>query len=110
MPTLPLLCLCLWIGLGVLALYQGLKKLFNGYTAALNAAVISIVFVPGVMAVEGWNDHDRSGRITARDMAINYLESCAPHAILFTSGDNDTFPLWYAQEVEGIRTDYVWST
>lgn len=95
----------IWIGLGVLALYQGLKKLFNGYTAALNAAVISIVFVPGVMAVEGWNDHDRSGRYTARDMAINYLESCAPHAILFTSGDNDTFPLWYAQEVEGIRTD-----
>jgi tetratricopeptide (TPR) repeat protein len=57
------------------------------------------------MAKEEWNDHDRSKRYIARDFAANYLNSCAPNAILFTNGDNDTFPLWYAQEVEGIRTD-----
>jgi hypothetical protein len=57
------------------------------------------------MARENWDDHDRSGRYTARDLAHNYLNSCAPNAILYTNGDNDTFPLWYAQEVEGIRTD-----
>jgi len=61
--------------------------------------------VPAVMAKEEWDDHDRSGRYIARDFAANYLNSCAPNAILFTNGDNDTFPLWYAQEVEGIRTD-----
>ena len=57
------------------------------------------------MVAQGWDDHDRSGRYTALEMAKNYLNSCAPNAILFTNGDNDTFPLWYAQEVEGIRTD-----
>ena len=57
------------------------------------------------MAIEGWDDHDRSGRYHAVEMAKNYLESCAPNAILFTNGDNDTFPLWYVQEVEGFRTD-----
>ncbi len=57
------------------------------------------------MGTENWDDHDRSGRYLARDVAFDYLESCAPEAILFTNGDNDTFPLWYAQEVEGKRTD-----
>ena len=61
--------------------------------------------VPGIMAKEGWDDHDRSHRYTARDYAINYLQSCKKNAILFTNGDNDTFPLWYVQEVEGVRTD-----
>src|SRR5690606_20183803 len=60
---------------------------------------------PVLMAKEGWDDHDRSTKFTARDMAANYLESCAPNAIIFTYGDNDTYPLWYAQEVENIRTD-----
>jgi hypothetical protein len=57
------------------------------------------------MGSQGWDDHNRHGRYTARDFAINYLESCAPNAVLFTQGDNDTYPLWYAQEVEGVRTD-----
>ena len=54
---------------------------------------------------DNWDDHDRSGRRTANAMAVKYLESCAPNAILFTIGDNDSFPLWYAQEIEGIRKD-----
>ena len=60
---------------------------------------------PVLLASENWDDHDRSGRYTALEVAKNYLNSCAKNAILFTNGDNDTFPLWYAQEVEGIRTD-----
>jgi tetratricopeptide (TPR) repeat protein len=67
--------------------------------------LLSLIFVPGIMAKEGWKSHDRSGKYAARDFAVMYLESCEPNAILFTNGDNDTFPLWYAQEVEGIRTD-----
>jgi hypothetical protein len=66
---------------------------------------LSALSVPAIMAFEGWDDHDRSKRYSALAMAKNYLNSCAPDAILFTNGDNDTFPLWYAQEVEGIRTD-----
>ena len=63
------------------------------------------LIVPVIMAAENWDDHDRSGRFTAIEVAKNYLNSCDKNAILFTNGDNDTFPLWYAQEVEGIRTD-----
>jgi hypothetical protein len=95
----------IWIGLGVLALYESLSaKLRKSYIAVALTAVC-LVLVPGIMANENWNDHDRSGRYTTRDIAYDYLMSCAPNAILFTNGDNDTFPLWYAQEVEGIRTD-----
>jgi hypothetical protein len=61
--------------------------------------------VPILMASENWNDHDRSGRYVARDFAVNYLNSCEQNSILYTNGDNDTFPLWYVQEVEGVRTD-----
>jgi len=60
-----------------------------------------------IMGTQEWDDHDRSKKTIARDLAKDYLESCAPNAILFTFGDNDTYPLWYAQEVEGIRPDYV---
>ncbi|MCX8080897.1 MAG: DUF2723 domain-containing protein [Bacteroidia bacterium] len=94
----------IWIGLGVIALHEWLKNVIKNEKTAMVIPVFCF-FVPYIMAAEGWNDHDRSLRTLARDTAINYLESCAPNAILFTNGDNDTFPLWYAQEVEGIRTD-----
>ena len=67
--------------------------------------VICLAAVPGIMAKEGWDDHNRSNRYTALDFAKMYLDSCDDNAVLFTNGDNDTFPLWYAQEVEGYRTD-----
>lgn len=95
----------MWIGLGVAGLYYLLSQKTPKVVAASVATVLSLVAVPYVMAKEGWDDHDRSNRYAARDIAVNYLESCAPNAILFTNGDNDTFPLWYAQEVEGVRTD-----
>lgn len=94
----------IWIGFGVLFLYDFLSKKANAKAAAAIATGVSLI-IPAVMAAEGWDDHNRSLRTLSRDCAINYLESCAPNAILFTNGDNDTFPLWYAQEVEGIRTD-----
>ncbi|HPE57939.1 MAG TPA: DUF2723 domain-containing protein [Bacteroidales bacterium] len=95
----------IWIGLGVLGIFDMLKNKVNPKVAAMVITFASLLLVPGIMAKEGWDDHDRSGKYAARDFAINYLESCEPNAILFTNGDNDTFPLWYAQEVEGIRTD-----
>jgi hypothetical protein len=67
--------------------------------------VACLALVPTIMAKENWNDHDRSGRYTCRDFADNYLISCEKNGIIFTNGDNDTFPLWYEQEVEGVRTD-----
>src|SRR6185436_9500179 len=72
--------------------------------AGLTTAVC-LLAVPTIMGKEGWDDHNRSNRYTCLDFAAAYLNSCAPNAILFTNGDNDTFPLWYVQEVEGIRTD-----
>ena len=96
---------CIWIGIGV----AGVAKLFE--KAKLPTLLSSVlasglcILVPIQMASQTWDDHDRSGRFVARDFGHNYLESCEPNAILFTHGDNDTFPLWYAQEVEGIRTD-----
>jgi hypothetical protein len=94
----------IWIGLGVIALYEQLKKYTDHKVAALSSTAVCLI-VPLIMAAQGWDDHDRSGRYTALEMAKNYLNSCAPNAVLFTNGDNDTFPLWYAQEVEGIRMD-----
>ncbi|MFH1937618.1 MAG: DUF2723 domain-containing protein, partial [Bacteroidota bacterium] len=95
----------IWIGLGVLALFEWLSRWLNPKISAIVVAVLSLALVPGIMARQGWDDHDRSGRSAALAIAINYLNSCEPNAILFANGDNDTFPLWYAQEVEGIRTD-----
>ena len=96
---------CIWIGLGVAGIAKLLEK--ANLPAVLASAIASIVclFVPIQMGSQTWDDHDRSGRYIARDFGNNYLESCEPNAIIFTHGDNDTFPLWYAQEVEGIRTD-----
>lgn len=96
----------IWCGLGVLAIWQFLTGLFKNKESLMPAVLSSLaVFVPIQMASQNWDDHDRSGRYTCRDFAINYLESCAKDAILFTFGDNDTFPLWYVQEVEGVRRD-----
>lgn len=94
----------IWIGLGVMAIWDWLKK-FNEKGIAIAATAVCLLLVPGVMAKDGWDDHDRSGKTTMRDYAKNYLDSCEPNAILFTYGDNDTFPIWYMQEVEGYRTD-----
>jgi len=95
----------IWIGFGVLALYEWLNKVSPAKISAIAATTISLIAVPCLMANQNWDDHDRSNRYTARDFGGNYLQSCAPNAIIFTNGDNDTFPLWYAQMVEGIRTD-----
>lgn len=94
-----------WIGLGVMALIEMLGRRMKNTPGSVAITVVCLLLVPGVLAKENWDDHDRSGRYTARDIAYNYLNTCAPNAIIFTGGDNDTFPLWYAQEVEGIRTD-----
>jgi hypothetical protein len=94
-----------WIGIGMLGLVNLFRKFLKPKISVIIAFFICLILVPGIMAKEGWNDHDRSNRYTVRDVAADYLNSCAPNAILFTLGDNDTFPLWYAQEVEGIRTD-----
>lgn len=99
----------IWIGLGALALFdlllENLAKNESGKKMMAVLATVVCLTVPALMAHAEWDDHDRSKRTTTRDFAIDYLESCPPNAILFTNGDNDTFPLWYAQEVEGIRTD-----
>ena len=94
-----------WIGLGVMALSQFLTQFIKNRVAAGAAATGVCLIVPILMGVQGWDDHDRSDRYFSVDTAKNFLASCAPNAILFTGGDNDTFPLWYAQEVEGFRTD-----
>ena len=95
----------IWIGLGVAYLAGSLKQKHNNVLITAAIIIVSFILVPLNMAAQNWDDHNRSGRFTARDIAANYLNSCAPNALLFTNGDNDTFPLWYAQEVEGIRTD-----
>ncbi len=96
---------CLWIGLGVIAVYDLLKNYIKNNKAVTAISFVVCLSVPLVMAADGWDDHNRSGRYHSVDQARNLLASCAPNAILFTGGDNDTFPLWYVQEVEGFRTD-----
>jgi hypothetical protein len=96
----------IWIGLGVLYV----KDLLGGFiknssVAGYAAAGLCTLAVPVIMASQEWDDHDRSKKTMARDLATDYLESCAPNAIVISFGDNDTYPLWYAQEVEGIRKD-----
>ncbi len=101
---------CIWIGLGVLFLSEGLTTLFQSKNKWANAGVALLVTlaclgVPAQMAAQNWDDHDRSDRYAARDFGANYLNSCEKNAIIFCNGDNDTFPLWYNQEVEGVGTD-----
>jgi len=95
----------IWIGMGVAGLAYILKRWLSLKISAIFSLVISLLGAPVLMAVQNWDDHDRSGRYVARDIAKNYLESCDEDAILYTVGDNDTFPLWYVQDVEGVRTD-----
>lgn len=95
----------IWIGLGVMQVKDWLQKFLGKAGANYAAALVCLLAVPVLMASQEWDDHDRSKKTLARDLAKDYLESCAPNAILFSFGDNDTYPLWYAQEVEGIRRD-----
>jgi hypothetical protein len=95
-----------WIGFGVYAIYDLLVKYVKfPQVAAAGMATVMGCTIPYIMGAQGWDDHNRSNRYTCRDFAENYLTTCDKNAILFTNGDNDTFPLWYAQEVEGYRTD-----
>ena len=95
----------IWIGFGVYALYESATKYLAPKLAGPIIIAASLLAAPVLMASQNWDDHDRSGKYTAVAMAKAYLESCDPDAILFTIGDNDTFPLWYAQEIEKVRTD-----
>lgn len=94
----------IWIGLGVPGIIQLVRKYLPETVAAVAVSVLALG-VPALMAAENWDDHDRSNRYAARDFGYNYLASCEEDAIIFSNGDNDTFPLWYNQEVEGVRTD-----
>ncbi len=95
----------IWIGLGIIPLVNFLKKKLSENISLAIVFGLCLLLVPGIMAKENWDDHDRSGKYACRDFAANYLNSCDPQGILFTNGDNDTFPLWYDQEVEGIGTN-----
>ena len=97
---------CIWIGLGVLAVFSLMKERFKltGVPAAGIAGAL-VLTAPLIMGFQNFDDHSRRNHTGARDYAANFLESCAPNSIIFTYGDNDTYPLWYAQQVENIRTD-----
>ena len=95
----------IWIGFGVYAIYEMIKEKITSKIVGPIVIGTCLLGAPVLMASQNWNDHDRSGRYTAIAMAKNYLASCDQNGILFTIGDNDTFPLWYAQEIEGYRTD-----
>ncbi len=95
----------IWIGLGVLALIEIFRRFLPPRVSVIGGFTIASLVAPVLLITQNWDDHDRSDRTWTRDMAFNYLQSCEPNAILFTYADNDTFPLWYLQEVEGVRTD-----
>ncbi len=95
----------IWTGIGFMLLYETLQKFLANRIAVAVTFVFLVLAGPVIMAVQNWDDHDRSDRYTARDIGANYLRSCAPNSILFTYGDNDSFPVWYVQDVEGVRTD-----
>ena len=95
----------MWVGMGAAALYTFLKKYIQQPPIVALVSTLLALSAPTIMGVENFDDHSRRGHYAARDYAINFLESLSPNAILFTYGDNDTYPLWYVQEVEGIRRD-----
>jgi len=95
----------IWIGIGVMMVAEWFQKAVKGATGIYLAIAICMLTVPVLMAKEEWNDHDRSKKTLARAVAFNTLSCCAPNAVLFTFGDNQTYPLWYIQEVEGFRKD-----
>lgn len=97
----------IWIGLGVAALADGLQRVIKSPKLAAGVASVLGILVPLQMVSQTWDDHDRSGRYACRDFGLNYLNTLPEEGnpIIFTNGDNDTFPLWYNQEVEGNRTD-----
>jgi hypothetical protein len=95
----------IWIGIGFMFVYEYLQKLVGNKLSLALTFVALMAGVPVLMAVQNWDDHSRAGRYTARDIGEDYLKSCAPNSVLFTYGDNDSFPVWYAQDVEGVRTD-----
>lgn len=94
-----------WIGTGFMFVYELARKLLAEKPAAITTFIVLLFAVPLLMGEQNWDDHDRSGRYTARDIGANYLKSTDRNAILFTYGDNDSFPVWYSQDVEGVRTD-----
>ena len=97
----------IWIGFGVAALIDWIDRLTKSksFVTAVAVTLICLFAVPCVLASQGWDEHNRGGKTSARDWARNYLAQLPPNAVIFTRGDNDTFPLWYIQEVEGFRTD-----
>ena len=95
----------IWIGMGFMFFYEQLQRFLNEKPSAIITFVALLFAAPILMAVQNWDDHSRAGRYTARDIAANYLNSTAPNSILFTYGDNDSFPVWYVQDVEQVRTD-----
>jgi hypothetical protein len=95
----------IWIGMAVLFIAGLFSKKEKATGVAIISTVVCLLVGPVLMACQEWDDHDRSTKLTPHDMAYNYLNSCAPNAILFTYGDNDTFPVWYIQEVENVRPD-----
>ena len=95
----------IWIGMGFMMIYEKLQKYLKHKISLAVTMLVLMAACPILLAEQNWNDHDRSGRYTARDIGANYLESCAPNSILFTYGDNDSFPVWCVQDVLGIRQD-----
>ena len=95
----------IWLGMGFIMLYELVKKITGERISVITSFTVMLFAGPVLMGSQNWDDHDRSGRYTARDIGENYLRSVAPNSILFTYGDNDSFPVWYAQDVEGVRTD-----
>ncbi len=95
----------IWVGLGLCFIVDNLRKIIPYNIILTVAFIFCFLAAPGLLAFQNWDDHDRSGRYTARDIGSNYLNSCDENAVLLTYGDNDSFPVWYAQDVEGIRTD-----